>query len=371
MKRKIWLTSVVCALAVVAACSRQSSNPGSPSASAPGSLGSSPDGTTLKASVPVARAPLNGVKLEPATQPTLVVQNSTLQFGTSSAVQYRFQVFNAAGARVYESPLVNQGSGGTTSHTVTATLDSDQTYSWWARAELSQTFTAWSPRNNATFVSPANTGYITGNELYDPLINGRTVGELHGPVQFIPGLGLKILSQEGYVSYELPQPLWEGEFSVIVTNLAANTKGGKTKLFAMGDGYSDIVTNEYRMTVEKRGDPPGVVAWRFIARDDQVDTEGAEREDYNFLASQTYFWEASWRSNFFNLRILEGGAPGVGHEIYEKGKHWEGRGYETKQHVLYLGAPIGRSGADGASVNDVIIRQVWVSSRPRPAFANQ
>jgi hypothetical protein len=371
MKRKIWLALVVCTLAVAIACSRQSGNPGSPSASAPGRLGSSPDGTTLKASAPIAQAPLNGLRLEPTTQPTLVVQNSVMQYGSSPGVQYRFEVFNAAGARVYQSPLVNEASGGTTSHTVSAELQADQTYSWWARAELSQTFTGWSNRANATFVAPASTGYIRGNELYDPLINGQTVGELHGAVQLIPGLGLKILSQEGFVSYELPTPLNEGEFSLIVTNLASNTEGGKTKLFAMADGYGDIVTNEYRMTVEKRGDPPGTVAWRFIARDDQVDTEGAEREIVDFFASQTYFWEATWRSNFFNVRILEGGAPGVGHEIYEKGKHWEGRGYEPKRHVLYLGAPIGRSGADGASVNDVIIRQVWVSSRPRPAFANK
>ena len=370
MNRKIWLASSLCALALAVACARQSGTPSSPSSSKGGGLGAAADGTTLKGTAPTAMAPLNGAKLQPASQPTLVVGNSALYFGTNSSVQYRFQVFNAGGARVYESPLVNQGNG-TTSHTVTATLDADQTYSWWARAELADTYSGWSARNNATFVAPANSGYITGNELYDPLINGQTVGELHGPVQFIPGLGIKLLSQEGYVSYELPIPLNEGEFSVIVTNLAANTKGGKTKLFAMGDGYSDIVTNEYRMTVEKRGDPPGVVAWRFIARDDQVDTEGAEREDFNFLASQTYFWEASWRANFFNLRILEGGGPGAGRRVYEKGKPWEGRGYEPKHHVLYLGAPVGRSGADGASVNDVIIRQVWVSSRPRPAFANQ
>ena len=93
--------------------------------------------------------------------------------------------------------------------------------------------------------------------------------------------------------------------------MPANTKGGKTKLFAMGQGYDDIVTNDRRMTVEKRGDPPGIIAWRFITHDDQVDTEGSsERLFYNFQENLTYFWQATWRSNRFNLLIKEGGADG-------------------------------------------------------------
>jgi len=185
----------------------------------------------------------------------------------------------------------------------------------------------------------------------------------------IPGVGAKLESQLAYISYELESTLFEGEFSILVTNLHTNTEGGKTKLMAMGEGYSDIVTNEYRMTVEKRGDPPGIVAWRFIARDDQIDTEGAEREYRSFDPAQTYLWRATWRSNWFNLEIKEGGANGV--TIYDKGKQWHGRGYEPDPHVIYIGAPVGRSGVDGASVDGVIIRQVWVSGNERPAFANQ
>ena len=68
----------------------------------------------------------------------------------------------------------------------------------------------------------------------------------------------------------------------------------------MGQNYDDIVTNERRMTVEKRGEPAGVVAWRFITHGDQIDTEGAEREFVNFQASRTYFFQATWRNNFIN-----------------------------------------------------------------------
>jgi hypothetical protein len=368
MNRKLHFTSLLCALALAAACARQSGNPSSPSAMFGGSDAAA-DGSTLKASAPTPVSPLNNFQVPSGDTPTLVITNSTLQFGTA-ALQYVFEVYNAAGTRIHVSPPINQGSGSTTSYALTTvTLDGDATYSWRARAELSGTFTAFTSRTNATFVAPSSTGYIKGNELYDPLINGKTVGEVHGAVQFIPGVGVKILDQTGYISYELQSTLFEGEFSLLTTDLRTNTEGGKTKLFAMGKGYSDIVTNEYRMTVEKRGDPPGTVAWRFIARDDEIDTEGAEREIREFEPSEVYFWQATWRNNFFNVLINRGGVFGQRH--YEKGKHWEGRGYEPSPHVIYVGAPIGRSGLDGASVDGVIIRQVWVSSRPRPSFANQ
>ena len=214
-----------------------------------------------------------------------------------------------------------------------------------------------------------NTGYIRGNELYDPLVSGVTIGEKHGPLTFIPGVGVRLETQLSYISYQLPQTLNEGEFSILVTGMPANTEGDKTKLFAMGQNYDDIVTNERRMTVEKRGDPAGVIAWRFITHDDQVDTEGADRQFFDFQASQTYFWQATWRNNRFNLLIKEGGADG--RTIYNLGKNFNGRPYDPTPHVVYIGAPVGRSGESGASVDHAIIRQVWVSSRPRPAFANK
>ena len=59
---------------------------------------------------------------------------------------------------------------------------------------------------------------------------------------------------------------------------------------------------------------------------------------------------------------------------------WVGMGFMTffaastlaidpnNPHVVYIGAPIGRSGIDGASVDHATIRQVWVSGNPRPVF---
>lgn len=372
MTRKFWLCLAVCALALVVACARQSASPTSPTVIGAGSTGAAPDGSTLKVSAPVPQSPMNAIKLDLAAVPTLVITNSTFTYGGTVALTYRFQIFSAAGAAVYTSPQVGGSASGTTSHAVTtAALQGEQTYTWRARAEYGDLFGPWFSSSSASFVTPTSEGFIRGNEMYDPLINGKTVGEPHGPTSFTVGAsgGITLGDHDAHVSYELPQTLLEGEFSLLVTDMPANTKGGKTKLFAMGQGYADIVTNEYRMTVEKRGDPPGIVAWRFIARDDQIDTEGAEREEYNFQAHLLYFWRATWQSNYFEVEIREGGFNG--RTVYRKGKHWEGRGYEAKPHVLYIGAPIGRSGPDGGSVNGVKIRQVYVGPFRRPASANQ
>jgi hypothetical protein len=367
MTRKSWVGSVLCALALATACSKNSPDPTSPTAAKPAAAKAAAEGTTLKASAPVGQSPADGARLGSGQTLTLVVGNSTATFVPTTPLTYEFEIFNAAGTLIYRSPGEIFAGNGTTAHTPNVQLEGEQTYTWWARAWYLGAYGPWSAR--LTFVAPPTSGYIRGNEMYDPLINGKTVGNTVGAVTFIPGLGAKLENQLSHIAYELPTPLNEGAFSMIVTNLHKNTEGGKTKLFSMASGYSDIVTNEYRMTVEKRGDPPGTVAWRFIARDDQIDTEGAEREVVDFDGGKTYFWEASWRGNYFNVLIREGGVSGP--VIYDKGKHWEGRGYEPSPHVLYLGAPVGRSGGDGASVDGVIVRQVWVSNAPRPPHANQ
>ena len=148
-----------------------------------------------------------------------------------------------------------------------------------------------------------------------------------------------------------------------------NTEGNKTKVFAMAQGYDDLTTNVRRMTVEKRGDPDGTIAWRFITDRDQIDTEGAERRGYPFQAALTYYFRATWGYNFFfRLTINEGGVDS--REIYNFGKSYDGF-YDPNPHVIYIGSPPTRSGPDNQSIQDMVIRQLWVSSRPRPSYAKK
>jgi hypothetical protein len=164
------------------------------------------------------------------------------------------------------------------------------------------------------------------------------------------------------------QTVDDGEFSMMVTNIPANTEGGKTKIMSMRQGRSDITTNDRRFTIEKRGNPAGAVAWRVITSNDQIDTVGAQRLELDFVGSKWYLWTGRWGGGRFNLTIREGGADGK--VIYNFGKSYRGA-YDPNPHLAYVGSPVGRGGAQDATVPGMIVKQVWLSHRERPEFANQ
>jgi hypothetical protein len=355
----------VCTLAVAVACSKHAPTPSAPSAAERASAEANSDGSTLKATAPTLQSPINSVQVAALQPVVLVIGNSTASFVPDVPFSYRFELSNPAGA-VVENVLV-AGGAGTTSRTVAADLDSEVPYTWRVRAEYQGNAGPWT--GSATFISPTSQGYIRGPELYDPLINGKTVGTVVGPVTFIPGVGVRLETFSSYIVYELQAPLEDGEMSALATNIETNTEGGKTKIFAMGSGYSDVTTNPNRMTVEKRGDaPPGAIAWRFITTGSQIDTEGAERVVRQFSRDRTYFWEADWRDGTFRLRVNEGGVNGP--NIYDFGKRYKGF-YRPTPHVVYLGIGPTRGGPETQTLPGVVIRQLWVSQRPRPAFANK
>ena len=59
-------------------------------------------------------------------------------------------------------------------------------HTWRVRAVIGDVVGPWS--SAASFRTPSG-GYIRGNEVIDPLTNGKTVGEIRGPMQFISGEG--------------------------------------------------------------------------------------------------------------------------------------------------------------------------------------
>ena len=354
----------VCTLAVAVGCNKKASNPSAPSASDQAITEANADGSTLKATVPTLVSPINGVKLNPQERVVLVAGNATTPY-LAVPLTYRFELTNAAGA-IVESVVVPSGTG-TTSRAVTADLENEAAYQWRVRAEYQQTAGPWSAR--AAFVSPVSEGYVRGSEIYDPLINGKTVGTVVGPVTFIPGVGVRLESLQSYIVYELPSRIEDGEMSALITGLETNTEGGKTKVFSMGSGFGDVTANNARMTVEKRGDaPPGAIAWRFVSTGSQIDTEGGERVVRNFSPDRTYFWSAEWRNSEFRLIINDGGVAGP--NMYNFGKRYKGF-YNANPHVAYIGAPPTRGGPGTQSVQGMIVRQLWVSDRPRPTFANK
>jgi hypothetical protein len=56
--------------------------------------------------------------------------------------------------------------------------------------------------------------------------------------------------------------------------------------------------------------------------------------------------------------------------IYSFGKSYCGT-YNPDPHLVYAGGPTGRAGPDSGTVPGMIVKQFWMSSRPRPPFANR
>jgi hypothetical protein len=364
MNKKAYLIAACGLLATVLACSDKSSSPAAPTPVTNGSGSNTPataDGSTLKVPPPPPVSPANGATLEDFNI-VLKVNPVTAKYADVSQFAYRFQI-------LLNNQVIKEFRTSTSTQWTVTDLDNNTTYSWHARAEQGTFFGPWS--DAWTFKTPEiPEGYISGGELYDPLYNGKTVGQPVGAVTFIPGVGVKLENLTSYIEYHLPQTVTGGEFSLLVTNMIFNTEGDKTKVMAMKEGTNpaDITTNDRRFTIEKRGNPAGTIAWRVKTSNDQVDTVGSERVVRHFDPSHTYFWKAVWGSNRFNLQIKDGGANGT--EIYSFGKGYAGV-YDPRPQTAYIGGPGGRAGADSGTVPGMIIRQVWLSSRPRPSFANK
>ena len=360
MSKKYYVALAFGLLATAVSCSDKPASPAAPSSApvAADDAGAAADGSTLKVPAPTPTAPANGGAID-QFETTLKVNGVAGTYVNTTQFAYKFQLLiNGAVLREFRT------SAATEWHITD--LDVNATYSWRARAEQGQNFGPWSAA--WSFKTPdIPEGYIAGGEIYDPLWTGKTVGDINGSVQFIQGTGAKMVGHTSHIEYSI-DTVADGEFSMMVTNVPSNTEGGKTKVMAMREGRSDLTTNDRRFTIEKRGDPPGIVAWRVITSNDQIDTVGAQRVSVNFSASKWYLWATKWGGGRFDLKIYEGGAGGK--QVYSFGKNYRGT-YDPKPHMAYVGAPLGRAGADDATIPGMVVKQVWLSHRARPEFANK
>ena len=333
----------------------------------------------VNVSAPALEAPATDTQLD-TLRPTLTVRNATSdRAGTRT---YEFQVsdstaFSAATtsnvtgfAATVGTTSVPEGTGGTTSWTPSQDLQPTTLFYWRARVIQGTTTSPWSA--TGTFRSKL-VGFNRPGELYDPLIHGETVGEIVGAATFISGRGLQLSSGQSHVRYLLPQTVTSGEFSMDVEGLRANAPGDKSKVFGMQEGQSDFITNRYRVDIQYRGttgSPPNAITWRVLygSADDldrRYEPETAKRFASTFLLnpSTTYHWKATWGSDF-RLTVQEGGVKGM--PLYDFGVPTPRGVYAPNPHYAYLGAPVGRSGAEAASIANTIYRNVWLANRPRP-----
>ncbi len=362
--KKAVFCSAAAILAMAVACSESPQSPAAPSGSSPASGEAAADGSTLKVTAPSAQSPVNGAQPQSLT---FVAGASGAQFpggSTLPPLSYQVEVKNAGGTTVCTG--TGSASGSTVTISPSCSLAFDTNHTWRMRAVLGSAVGPWSTA--ATFKSPIG-GFFRGNEVYDPLYTGTTVGQAVG-AEFVPNVGLRLNSHTSRVTYALPTNLQQGEFSVMVTGVDEGNPGDKTKIFSMQEGTGDITDDDYRMTVEKRGrqyEVPGAVTWRIIMGDAHEHNgrifDGA-RIGVSFSDELWYFWKFTWGSGRAALEVREGG-PG-GRVIYDTSRGTGGFAYRPVPHFVYLGSPVGRGGAQDASIPGAIYKNVWLSSSPRP-----
>lgn len=348
----------VSALAIAVACSRSAAPTAPPVPTLAASSAS--DGSTLNVSAPTPTSPINSIQVTAA--PVLTASAAT-GAGTA-ALFYRFELFNEAGTRVEQSPLVS-----TPSYQVTSTLDFAKSYTWRVRAEYQEHAGPWSA--TAKFVSPVG-GYLTTGEVYDPIYNGRTVGERVGATTFVAN-GIRLENFQSHVRYLIPGSVTAGEFSVEVSGLRPNNDGDKIKVMSMSSGAADFITDPYRVDIQYRGSagfPPNAITFRCLygsATDLSVryepDTATRLNSVYLLNPNTVYHWKFTWGSSV-RVQVREGGATGP--LIYNVGVNAPNGTYRPNPWYAYLGAPAGRSGAESASPPGAIYKNVWISARPRP-----
>jgi hypothetical protein len=334
---------------IAANCGGSNDNPAAPTPPAPG-----PVMVTLTA--PAHLTPPDDAQLT-MLQPELAVSNATSS--QSGPKTYEFEVSSADNFTtiVVSADNVTEGGDGRTSWTVSRPLQGTTRYWWRARVKQGTNTGPWS---TPTRFRSRIEGFNRPGELFDPLINGSTVGTPIN-VTFPPGQGVRLNDLGSRVIYRLPQSFPEGEFSVLATGLNSDSAGDSTKLFSMQQGTTDLTTNPYRATIEKRD--KGTVTFRFIAGDVNARAD-SERIDIQFNPSALYFWKFTWGNGFARLVVFEGGENG--RVIYNQGGSYSGT-YRPSPFVAYLGAPPGRAGINTASVPGAVISNVWLSNKPRPA----
>jgi len=328
---------------------------------------------------PSADSPSQDEQLD-TLRPTLTVKNGTSD--QSGSRTYEFQISDSADFTTALTSYITsfnvtvsktgvpEGTDGKTSFTPDADLQPTTRFYWRVRMTQGATVSSWSPVGK--FRSKL-VGFIRDGALFDPLIHGETLGERVGPTTFVPGKGLRLDTGTSFVRYRLPRAVGVGEYSMDVEGLAANGPGDKAKVFGMQQGTDDFITNDYRVDIQYRGVkgfPPNAIQWRVIYGDaDDLDVRyeptTAQRMASVYLLnpSTTYHWKFTWGPEI-RLMMLEGGM--TGNPLYNIGKPAPDGTYNPNPHIAYLGAPVGRSGSESASIAGTVYRNVWLGDQPRP-----
>jgi hypothetical protein len=145
----------------------------------------------------------------------------------------------------------------------------------------------------------------------------------------------------------------------------------------MSDSTYDVYRSNYLLVAQYRGvggNPDNCIAFKALLGDPFYKLEpdfGQRAAGVVALdASRSYLWTGTW-GNFFRLVVQESGG---GRTLYDVGIPVSALGvapfaasYNPTPHFAYLGANNGPFGEEHGSWPGAVYRNVWISTRPRPA----
>ena len=328
---------------------------------------------------PALDSPADGAQLD-NVRPTLTIVNGTSnQAGTKT---YEFEISdnttftagaNAAFASTVSSPDVAEDASGKTKYTVGQDLQPTTKYYWHARTVQGSSKSDWSEvRSFKTKL----VGYNKPGALYDPLVNGETIGSIGGSgnITWVPGQGIRMNDQRAYVVYTLPQVYSSGEISAEVTGLGPGGSPGKGRIFSILDRLGVLASSAHHsINVQYRGvggAPDNCIAWKAVLGDNDNSVEPNTTERYRSVyvldPSKVYLWQAFWTPTSVRVVVKEGGATGS--VLYDHQEVADTSTTDWNPPVMY--AFVGTNNANYTGFDGtregMTLRNLWVGSTPRP-----
>jgi len=204
----------------------------------------------------------------------------------------------------------------------------------------------------------------------------ETIGTIVGNVSFVPEKGIRLNDIFAYVRYQLPQTVTSGEFSMEVEGLRPGGPGGKPKIFQMMDSPDGLPSRSLSMINAqyrgRPGNPDHSVAFKAVLGGQTdgaiVEPDLAKRNQSVLMLdpSRTYFWQGIWTPQSFRLVVRDGGADGSVLYDYTMSAN-RGTGFAPNPHFAFIGTNYERFVPDTGTFPGMIVRNVWLSSKPRPA----
>ncbi len=138
------------AVLTAAACADGTGKALTPTLPTASSTAANPDGTQLKATVPVATSPSSGRRVSNLT-PEFSLTNGAGNYDPNATLSYQFQVLEGTTV-VAESQMIAAGSPQTLWAAPADVLKHNKTYTWRARAAFGGVLGSWS--DMSTFLTP-------------------------------------------------------------------------------------------------------------------------------------------------------------------------------------------------------------------------